>query len=246
MKTRHLTAATTLACALLTLTACGSNSTPSAAPQGSTAASAGSSAGSSAGASTGSAKPDAPQSSAKPTGAASGTAAKPAGADVPACAGSEGHDEVTGQLVGLDKSADPRWNGVVKLSNVSGHACVMYGPADVRTDSGASVFTKLATGVLGSGSFATDKAHGTVLQAGETVFQPVSWVSSPPTAPNASCTTGKLLVLARNEESLFVTVPVTDARFCPVKDIGSPQVMIGIPRATLAEAQAQLQKPGAR
>ncbi|KJK56581.1 hypothetical protein UK12_21635 [Saccharothrix sp. ST-888] len=149
-------------------------------------------------------------------------------------------------MVGLDKSADPRWTGVVRLTNVSKHDCVMYGPADARTDHAPGAFTKLATGVLGGGTFAADKAHGTVLRAGGEVFQPVTWLSSPPVAPNASCATGSLLVLVRNEEALTVSVPVKDARFCPSKDTGSPQVLIGVPQTTLAEARAQLQNLGGK
>ncbi|MDH6108495.1 hypothetical protein P3T36_003861 [Kitasatospora sp. MAP12-15] len=62
------------------------------------------------------------------------------------------------------------------------------------------MFIKLATGVLGSGAFATDQAHGTVLSAGEAVFQPVTWLSSPPIAPNATCTTGSQLIVVRNDD----------------------------------------------
>ncbi|TQF01639.1 hypothetical protein E6W39_04490 [Kitasatospora acidiphila] len=100
---------------------------------------------------------------------------------------------------------------------------------------------RLTTGVLGDGTFSADKAHGTVLEAGGEVFQPVTWLSSPPIAPDASCTTGSLLVIARSEEALLVKVPVKDARFCPSGDIGSPQVLIGVPQTTLDDAQAQLQ-----
>ena len=231
MKTRHLTAAAVLGFAALTLTACGPDTTPSA-----SAPVAGSPAGGATGAA---AAPGAAKSSAKP----GGTKATPAGTDAPICGSSEKESDVTGQMIGLDGKADPRWTGVIKLTNVSGKACVMYGPADLRTD-GASVFTKLATGVLGSGSFATDQAHGTVLKPGEAVFQPVTWLSSPPIAPNAACTTGSQLVVVRNDEVLTVSVPVKDARFCPDKDSGSPQVLIGVPQATLAAAQAQLQNIG--
>jgi hypothetical protein len=224
--TRHLTAAAVLAAAVLTLTACGPDKEPSPAPPGSAAAPA---------AGTASGTPTAP------AGAKTGgtTTAEPAGADVQPCTGSEKEKYVTGEMVGLEKSADARWSGVVKLTNVTAKACVMYGAADLRTD-GTPVYTKLVTGVLGGGTFAADKAHGTVLRAGASVFHAVTWYASPPVAPNAECTTGSHLVLARNEEGLFVDVPVKDARYCPAKEIGSPQVLIGVPQPTLAEAKAQL------
>ncbi|WP_329563210.1 hypothetical protein [Kitasatospora sp. NBC_01266] len=238
MKTRHLTAATLLTCAVLALTACGPDETPSAAAP---AKSAGPAAGAVTGAPAGSATRGAPQAGANP----GGTAAKPDGADVPLCGSSEGHSDVTGEMVGLDGSGNPRWTGVVKLTNVSGQACVMYGAADLRTD-GTPTFTKLVTGVLGSGTFATDQAHGTVLKPQEVVYQPVSWLSSPPVAPNASCTTGSQLIVVRNDEVLIVNVPVKDARFCPSKEIGSPQVLIGVPQSSLSQARAQLQNTGAQ
>ncbi|MDH6110271.1 hypothetical protein P3T36_004797 [Kitasatospora sp. MAP12-15] len=233
MKTRHLTAAAVLGFAALTLTACGPDATPSASAPvaGTPAGTAPGSAASGASGATGAGK-----STAKP----GGTASRPAGTDAPICGSSEKESDVTGQMIGLDGKADPRWTGVIKLTNTSGKACVIYGAADLRTD-GSPVFTKLATGVLGSGAFATDRAHGTVLTAGESVYQPVTWLSSPPIAPNATCTTGSQLIVVRNDEVLTVSVPVKNARFCPDKATGSPQVLIGVPQTSLAAAQAQLQ-----
>ncbi|MFD0569459.1 hypothetical protein ACFQ0T_09505 [Kitasatospora gansuensis] len=45
-----------------------------------------------------------------------------------ACGGSERESDITGELTELDKSAAPRWSGVIKLTNVSKHACKLYGP----------------------------------------------------------------------------------------------------------------------
>ncbi|MFB7665832.1 hypothetical protein ACFC1R_18075 [Kitasatospora sp. NPDC056138] len=175
-----------------------------------------------------------------------GVVAKSGGAEVPLCGSSEKESDVAAEMVGLSGSADPRWTGVVKLTNVSGHDCVVYGAADARTDHTSGEFTRLTTGVLGGGSFAADRAHGTVLRAGGAVFQPVTWLSSPPVAPNASCTTGSLLVLVRNEGVLSVSVPVKDARYCPAKESGSPQVLIGVPQPTLDQARAQLRNLGGK
>ncbi|GAA2277414.1 MULTISPECIES: hypothetical protein [Kitasatospora] len=172
---------------------------------------------------------------------ATGSAARSSGEDVALCGNSELESDIAPEMIGLDGSAGGRWTGVIKLTNTSGQDCVMYGPADLRTDHTGGEFTKLTTGVLGDGTFSTDREHGTVLRVGGSVYQPVTWLSSPPVAPNASCTTGNLLVLARNEGVLTLPIPVKDARFCPSGEIGSPQVLIGVPQTTLADAQAQLQ-----
>jgi hypothetical protein len=241
VKTRSLATAAVLACSALALTACGPDETPkAAAPAPATASSApaagsGGAAGSGSSGSSGSSGGAA--SSAVP---AAGQSAAPVPADVPLCGNSEKESDIAAELVGLEHAADPRWTTVVKLTNTTGQDCVMYGAADVRTDHTAQ-FQKLATGVLGQGSFATDRAHGTVLRSGATVYQAVTWLSSPPVAPNATCTTGDVLAIARNEGVLLITVPLKDARFCPVKDAGSPQVLIGVPRTTLAEAKGDLQ-----
>ncbi|MER8184591.1 DUF4232 domain-containing protein [Kitasatospora sp. NPDC094015] len=229
MKIRHLTTATALACGVLTLAACGPTGTPAAAPATPAAGTAASTAAGNA--------PAAASGSPQPGGKPSSTIV----AEAPACGGSERESDITGELTELDRSAAPRWSGLIKLTNTSAHACKLYGPADVRTDGANGSFTKLATGVLGNVKFVTDKAHATVVMPGESLYQAVSWFSSPPTAPNASCTTGSLLVLARNEETLFVTIPVKDARFCPVTDIDSPQILIGAQLAVQAQARAQLQ-----
>ncbi|MGE7439859.1 MULTISPECIES: hypothetical protein [Kitasatospora] len=167
------------------------------------------------------------------------------GADVPLCYNWEGYTPVVGEMVGLHVDADSRWSGVVKLANVSKQACVMYGPADVRTDDVRSanwpVLTKLTTGVLGDGIFSVDKEHGTVLEPGQEAFQPVTWLNSPPIAPEASCAQGSLLDIVRNGEEFDVAVRVPATRFCPSGDIGSPQVLIGVPQTTLDDARAQLQ-----
>ncbi|KQV20103.1 MULTISPECIES: DUF4232 domain-containing protein [unclassified Kitasatospora] len=224
MKKRHLAATTALACVALALTACSSAKTPVAA-----------------GDSKGSATAPSAGSSASPGGGP--TTSTPSSTATPAaesCGGSEKESDVTGVLTNLDKTAAPRWSGVIKLTNVSKRPCKLYGPADVRTD-GAGTFTKLVTGVLGDVQFVTDPAKATVLQPGESLYQAVSWLSSPPTAPNASCTTGNQLALYRNEGAITISVPVKDARFCPAKDIGSPQVMIGAQLTVEAQATAQLQ-----
>ncbi|MCC9312513.1 DUF4232 domain-containing protein, partial [Kitasatospora sp. RB6PN24] len=166
------------------------------------------------------------------------------GADVPLCNNWEGYSDIVGTMVDLHV-ADPRWSGVVKLTNTSKRACVMYGPADVRTDDARSanwpVFTKLTTGVLGDGIFSTDREHGTVLQPGQEAFQPVAWLSSPSVAPQASCTLGSLLDIVRNGEEFDVAVRVPATLFCPSGKIGSTQIQIGVPQPTLEDAQAQLQ-----
>ncbi|MGK4582351.1 hypothetical protein [Kitasatospora sp. HPMI-4] len=177
------------------------------------------------------------------SGPASAAAAAPrsGGDDVALCGNSELESDIAAKMVGLHESADGRWTGVIKLTNTSRQDCVMYGPADLRTDHTTAEFTKLTTGVLGDGIFSTDREHGTVVQVGHSVYQPVTWLSAPPVAPNASCTTGNLLVMVRNEGVLALPIPVfKDARFCPSGDIGSPQVLIGVPQRTLADAQAQL------
>ncbi|MDH6129836.1 hypothetical protein [Kitasatospora sp. GP82] len=172
---------------------------------------------------------------------AAGSAARSSGHDVALCGNSESESDIAPKMIGLNKSADGRWTGVIKLTNTSRQNCVMYGPADLRTDHTSGEFTRLTTGVLGDGIFSTDRAHGTVVPVGHSVYQPVTWLSSPPIAPNASCTTGNLLVLFRNEGVLALPIPVfKDARFCPSGEIGSPQVLIGVPKTTLADAQAQL------
>jgi hypothetical protein len=171
---------------------------------------------------------------------AAGSTARSSGEDVALCGNSEQESDIAAEMIGLDGSAGGRWNGVIKLTNTSGQDCVMYGAADLRTDHTSGEFTKLTTGVLGDGIFSTDRAHGTVLRVGRSVYQPVTWLSSPPVAPNASCTTGDHLVLVRNEEVLVLPVPVKDGRYCPSGELGSPQVLIGVPQTTLADAQAQL------
>ncbi|MFJ9518036.1 DUF4232 domain-containing protein [Kitasatospora sp. NPDC101801] len=224
MKKRHLTAGTALACVALTLTACSSARTPVAADDSK-------------------ASPVTSGSAATPSAGGAPTTATPGSTIAPAaapCGGSEKESDVTGVLTDLDTSASPRWSGVIKLTNVSKKPCKLYGPADVRTD-GPGTFTKLVTGVLGDVQFVTDPAAATVLQPEESLYQAVSWLSSPPTAPNAACTTGNQLALFRNEGAITVSVPLKDARFCPAKDIGSPQVMIGAQLAVKGQAAAQLQ-----
>ncbi|MFE0462140.1 hypothetical protein ACFW1A_23110 [Kitasatospora sp. NPDC058965] len=237
MKTRSLaTALAALACSALTLTACGPDETSkTAAPAPAASASpSGAASGAAPGAGTAaSAAPTAGRPTAQPTAAT-------VPADVPLCGNSEKESDVKGELVGLDHSADPRWTAVVKLTNTLGKDCVMYGAADVETDHTAQ-FSKLVTSVLGQGTFATDRAHGTLLRAGASVYLPVTWLSSPPIAPNATCTTGDQLAVGRNEGVLLVSMPLKDARFCPMKDEGSPQVLLGVPQADLAAAKAQLQ-----
>ncbi|MFD8481657.1 DUF4232 domain-containing protein [Kitasatospora sp. NPDC059673] len=218
-----------LACSVLALTACDPDTSANPAPATSSAASnpaASTSASGSAGAS---------------DGKSSAPGAKPA-ADLPACGGSEKESDVKAELT-LDKSADPRITGIIKLTNTSGTECVVYGKPDLRTDHTAQ-FQKLTSGVLGSGTFATDKAHGTVLHPDVPVYQAVTWLSSPPVAPNASCTTGSLLVLVRNDNLLTLPMPVKDARYCPMKEEGSDQVQIGVPQASEADAKAQLRNLG--
>ncbi|MFC8716668.1 hypothetical protein [Kitasatospora sp. NPDC057198] len=218
------------ACAVLALTACdpdgadtaapasAATGTPAAAPTA--AASAGATAGATAAASKGA------------TGG--GTVA----ADVPICGNSEKESDVKAELT-LDKSAAPRINGVIKLTNTVDHDCVVYGGPDLRTNHVTNEFMKLKSGVLGSGSFATDKEHGTVLRPGVPVYQAVSWLSSPPVAANATCTTGDVLELVRNGDVLGLTMQVKDGRYCPVAEEGSDQIQIGVPKTTEAEARAQ-------
>ncbi|MFK0195523.1 hypothetical protein [Kitasatospora sp. NPDC090308] len=230
------------ACAVLALTACDPEDGGTAAPAAPTAAS----------------TPAAPPA-ATPSGAPGGTggsATAPAGgtggtentggtvaADVPLCGNSEKESDVKAELT-LDKSADPRINGVLKLTNTSGHDCVVYGGPDLRTDHVPGTFTKLRSGVLGGGSFATDRAHGTVLHPGTPVYQAVSWLSAPPVAANATCTTGDVLELVRNGEVLGLTVQVEDGRYCPIAEEGSDQIRIGVPKAGEAEARAQWKHDG--
>ncbi|MFB9370724.1 hypothetical protein ACWCYY_19325 [Kitasatospora sp. NPDC001664] len=231
MKNRHLTATTALACAVLALSACSSTGSPVAA--GDTKASPTASGSAPSAATGGGASPTVPA----PTSTTPTSTGRP---DAPSCGGSEKETDVTGVLTGLDKSASPRWSGVIKLTNVSAKPCKLYGPADVRTD-GAGTFHKLVTGVIGDVKFVTDRANATVIGPGESLYQAVSWLSSPPSAPNAECATGNQLVLVRNEEALFISVPVKDARFCPSKETGSPQVMIGAQLAVEAQAKGQLE-----
>ncbi|RKE18232.1 hypothetical protein [Streptomyces sp. TLI_171] len=224
MKLRKPAAVAVLACAVLALTACDPEDGGSAAPAGTTSAAA------------------PPAASAGATAAAGSGGASSGGAvaaDVPICGGSEKESDVKAELT-LDRSADPRITGVIKLTNTSGHDCVVYGKPDLRTDHVSGSFTKLASGVLGAGSFATDKAHGTVLHTGVPVYQAITWLASPPVAANATCTTGDVLMMVRNEEVLSLTMQVKDGRYCPVKEEGSDQVQIGVPKPSLAEAQAQV------
>ncbi|MGW4379076.1 hypothetical protein [Kitasatospora sp. NPDC004531] len=233
MNLRKPAALAILVCSVLALTACDSDTAAGPAPAGSSAASALAAAPStdaSAGASSGASG-----------GGKSSAPAKPAG-DVKACGGSEKESDVKAELT-LDRSADPRITGIVKLTNTSGTECVVYGKADLRTDH-TQQFEKLVSGVLGNGSFAADKAGGTVLHPGVPVYQAVSWLASPPVAPNASCTTGSLLVMVRNEGVLTLPMPVKDARYCPEKEEGSPQVRIGVPQVSEADAKAQLRTVG--
>ncbi|MFB7663572.1 hypothetical protein ACFC1R_06415 [Kitasatospora sp. NPDC056138] len=175
---------------------------------------------------------------------AAGSPAQSSGADVALCGNSELESDIAPKMIGLHESAGSRWSGVVKLTNTSAQDCVMYGPADLRTDHTSGEFTRLTTGVLGDGIFSTDRAHGTVVPVGRSVYQPVTWLSSPPIAPNASCTTGNLLVMVRNGGVLTLPIPVKDGRFCPSGDIDSPQVLIGVPQRTQVDALAQLQNLG--
>ncbi|WP_051732834.1 DUF4232 domain-containing protein [Kitasatospora phosalacinea] len=225
------------ACAVLALTACDPEDSGSAAPAASTAA----------GATAGKSAPAAPPATAGATASKAATGGAAAGgtvgADVPICGNSEKESDVKAELT-LDKSADPRINGVIKLTNTSGHDCVVYGAPDLRTNHVPNEFTKLKSGVLGGGSFATDKAHGTVLRPGTPVYQAVSWLSSPPVAANATCTTGDVLELVRNEEVLTLTAQVKDGRYCPIAEEGSDQIQIGVPKATEGEARAQWKHEG--
>ncbi|GAA3021046.1 hypothetical protein GCM10020229_35350 [Kitasatospora albolonga] len=173
MKNRHLTATTALACAVLALSACSSTGSPVAA--GDTKASPTASGSAPSAATGGGASPTVPA----PTSTTPTSTGRP---DAPSCGGSEKETDVTGVLTGLDKSASPRWSGVIKLTNVSAKPCKLYGPADVRTD-GAGTFHKLVTGVIGDVKFVTDRANATVIGPGESLYQAVSWLSSPPSAP---------------------------------------------------------------
>ncbi|MFJ5927138.1 hypothetical protein ACIQF6_31565 [Kitasatospora sp. NPDC092948] len=232
MNLRKPAALALLACSVLALTACDPDSSTSAASTTSTAAS------------NPAAPPAAPVSAgeAGSTGGTSSAAAGKSAADVPICGNSEKESDVKAELT-LDRSADPRITGIIKLTNTTKTDCVVYGKADLRTDHTAQ-FEKLVTGVLGSGTFATDKAHGTVLHPNVPIYQAVTWLASPPVAPNASCTTGSLLVLVRNEDVLSLPMQVKDARYCPVKEEGSPQVLIGVPQVSEADAKAQLRNLG--
>ncbi|MFD8597302.1 hypothetical protein ACFV1L_20090 [Kitasatospora sp. NPDC059646] len=221
-----------LACSVLALTACDPDGSSSAAPAAGSAST-----------------PAAAPSAAASTGATGGGSAAPGGttggkpaADTPACGGSEKESDVKAELT-VDRSGDPRITGVIKLTNTTAKDCVVYGKPELKTDHTAQ-FEKLASSVLGTGSFATDKANGTVLHPNVPVYQAVTWLSSPPVAPNASCTTGSLLVLVRNEGVLTLPMPVKDARYCPVKEEGSAQVQIGVPQASEADAKAQLRNLG--
>ncbi|GGQ93590.1 hypothetical protein [Kitasatospora griseola] len=229
MNLRKPAALALLACSVLALTACDPDSSTNAAPAKSTAASA----------------PAAPPAASDGASGGSSSAApgggKPA-ADVRICGNSEKESDVKAELT-LDRSADPRITGIIKLTNTTSTECVVYGKPDLRTDHTAQ-FQKLVSGVLGSGTFATDKAHGTVLHPNVPVYQAVTWLSAPPVAPNASCTTGSLLVLVRNEDVLSLPMQVKDARYCPIKEEGSAQVQIGVPQASEAEAKAQLRGLG--
>ncbi|QKW18832.1 hypothetical protein HUT16_06905 [Kitasatospora sp. NA04385] len=222
------------ACAVLALTACDPEDAGSAAPAATTASVA------------------APPATGTPATGASTPAGKAAtgggtggtvGADVPICGNSEKESDVKAELT-LDRSANPRINGVIKLTNTSGHDCVVYGAPDLRINHVPTEFMKLKSGVLGAGSFATDKAHGTVLRPGVPVYQAVSWLASPPVAPNATCATGDLLELVRNEGVLALTMDVKDGRYCPVAEEGSDQIQISVPKAGEADARAQWKHDG--
>ncbi|MFJ8045443.1 DUF4232 domain-containing protein [Kitasatospora sp. NPDC096147] len=241
MKHRHLSATAALACAVLALTACSSAKTPVAAGDAKSSAPA-------------SATPGAGTTAAQPTLTPSTSASQTQGQDqapsqpaptggaiavAEACRGSEQESDVSGVLTGTDRSATPRVTGIVKLTNTSTRPCELYGPADVRT-TGPTV-TKLVTAVLGDVEFPAGKGKGTVLQPGKSAYQAVSWLESPPTAPNAECTTGDLLILARNDGAIDIKVPAKGARFCPVKESGSAQVAIGAPLADEAQARVQLE-----
>ncbi|WP_033258563.1 MULTISPECIES: hypothetical protein [Kitasatospora] len=221
--------ATLAACAVLALTACDPEP---AGPSGAASATASGAASGAAG--TPVAAPPA-QATASTGGSGTGPAAS---ADLPICGNSEKESDVKVELT-LDRSANPRINGVIKLTNTSGHDCVVYGPADLRTNHVPTEFTKLRSGVLGGGSFATDKAHGTVLHNGVPVYQAVSWLASPPVAANATCTTGDVLQLVRNGDVLSLDMQVKDGRYCPVAAEGTDQIQIGVPKTSEAEARAQ-------
>ncbi|RAJ33257.1 hypothetical protein K353_05653 [Kitasatospora sp. SolWspMP-SS2h] len=222
------------ACAVLALTACDPEDGGTAAPVAPAA-------------STTPSTPAAPPA-ATPSGGTGGSTATPAGktgaagatvaADVPICGNSEQESDVKAELT-LDRSANPRINGVIELTNTSGHDCVVYGGPDLRTNHVPDTFMKLRSGVLGGGSFATDRAHGTVLHPGTPVYQAVSWLASPPVAANATCTTGDVLELVRNGEVLGLTMRVEDGRYCPIAEDGSDQIQLGVPKASEAEARAQ-------
>ncbi|WP_030460165.1 hypothetical protein [Kitasatospora sp. NRRL B-11411] len=226
------------ACAVLALTACDPEDSGSAAPAASTAASA---------------PGAAPAASTAPSGGTGGSTAAPAGntggtggtvpADMPICGNSEKESDVKAELT-LDKSANPRMNGIIKLTNTSGHDCVVYGAPDLRINHVPTTFMKLKSGVLGAGSFATDKAHGTVLRPGVPVYQAVSWLASPPVAANATCATADVLEMVRNGEVLALQMQVKDGRYCPIAEEGSDQIQIGVPKASEAEARAQWKHDG--
>ncbi|MFF4342636.1 hypothetical protein ACFY00_22230 [Kitasatospora sp. NPDC001540] len=219
------------ACAVLALTACDPEDAGSAAPGAATTAS------------TPAAAPPATAATAGATASKAATGGGTVGADVPICGNSEKESDVKAELT-LDRSANPRINGVIKLTNTSGHDCVVYGAPDLRTNHVPNEFTKLRSGVLGTGSFATDKAHGTVLRPNSPVYQAVSWLASPPVAANATCTTGEVLELVRNEQVLTLTMDVKDGRYCPVAAEGTDQIQIGVPKTSEAEARAQWKHDG--
>ncbi|GLW73368.1 hypothetical protein Kpho02_56670 [Kitasatospora phosalacinea] len=219
------------ACAVLALTACDPEDAGSAASGATTAASAPAAA------------PPATAGATASKAATGGGTGGTVGADVPICGNSEKESDVKAELT-LDRSANPRINGVIKLTNTSGHDCVVYGGPDLRTNHVPNEFTKLKSGVLGTGSFATDKAHGTVLRPNAPVYQAVSWLASPPVAANATCTTGEVLELVRNEQVLTLTMDVKDGRYCPVAEEGSDQIQVGVPKTSEAEARAQWKHDG--
>ncbi|MFJ8045459.1 DUF4232 domain-containing protein [Kitasatospora sp. NPDC096147] len=243
MKLRKPVAAAALMCATLTLTACGSDGGSTAAP----------SAAPSAPAAQPSTQPTAPtasptaggtQSSAPGTTPSSGTpvtGGKPA-ADLQPCYSVEKQSDAKAELAELDTSGNPRMGAVLKLTSTGTTDCVLFGQPDVRIHSGGAVFDKLVSAPLGTAKFSTDKAHGVVLRAGASLYQPVAWWASPPATdtPNAACVTGSMLVVGASESALVLPVTVKDLRVCPEKQQGSVQARLGLPQASLAEAKAQL------
>ncbi|MFI5530032.1 hypothetical protein ACIA8O_15960 [Kitasatospora sp. NPDC051853] len=248
MNVRKPAAVAVLMCAVLGLSACGSEAKPAAAPAASSPAAGGQGTAPAASPTAGGgAQTSAP--AAAPTASAGAGASKSApanggkpAADLQPCYSVEKQSDAKAQVIALDTSASPRVTAVLKITSTAAQDCVMYGGPDVRIENGAPVFSKLNTGQLGTGSFGSDKSHGVVLRKGASLFQPLAWWASPPAAdtPNAACTTGTMLAVSTSEEAMVLDAPVKDLRVCPEKQEGSVQVRIGVPQASEADAKAQL------